>query len=468
MAAGSKSKGSKAVSDATPTTVESPKWNLSTDAARTFISGNPGGEEYKRLTNYLTESLQMPNLIILSGCGTSIEAGGPSMWDLWNLCLGKNKDESGEYRLGRSKKDQRLFNLAVNAGIKVHYCTSEEDKKPFDLSHVKWSGENIEEFLSRVDAYLQFNKDEEIQDYRDAAKTIILDRCRDIRSSADNLAHVAFLQRITLRQPNLPRPKIFTTNYDTCFERAAGLTAHAVIDGFSFTFPRVFDPRFFDYDIIEKGEYEKRAIQAKAIKLYKIHGSVNWKRTLIADESSGDLNEDIISIDEAANADDVCMIFPSQHKYQQSYIQPHLELMAQYLRTLRQPETCLMVIGFGLNDDHLVAPLLSAIKTNAHMRTIFVTKGLKDVYDTMRPDAIAAGKSASGVSKYSKYWTKMIELQNEGYDVTFISAEFGQFANKLLPGSPRQNATEDLIEKLKALMEISELKVGGAEDGNES
>jgi hypothetical protein len=76
---------------------------------------------------------------------------------------------------------------------------------------------NIEEFLSRCDAFLQVNKDTDVSNFVGDCKKVILD----------------------------PRLKIFTTNYDLCFERAAGDLGLVVIDGFSFMQLRNYDSPFF-------------------------------------------------------------------------------------------------------------------------------------------------------------------------------------------------------------------------------
>ena len=122
-----------------------------------------------------------------------------------------------------------------------------------------------------------------------------------------------------------------------------------VVDGFSFTQPRKYDPRFFNYDIVrrphtneDQGSYLEGIFQ-----IYKLHGSVNWAR-----------NKDG-SIEEKQNptSEEACLIYPAKGKYQQSFLQPHLELMSQYLVALREPNTCLIVTGFGFNDNHLSEPI---------------------------------------------------------------------------------------------------------------
>src|SRR4029077_19894449 len=106
---------------------------------------------------------------------------------------------------------------------------------------------------------------------------------------------------------------------------------------------------------------------------YKLHGSVNWARTA----------DGYVEATENATAENVCMVYPAKGKYQQSYVQPHLELVSQYFSALREPNTCLIVTGFGFNDDHLAEPILAAVRTNPHLRLIIVNPLADDL--TARP-----------------------------------------------------------------------------------
>jgi hypothetical protein len=73
--------------------------------------------------------------------------------------------------------------------------------------------------------------------------------------------------------------------------------------------------------------------------LYKLHGSTNWSRR----------NTNSYIIEQAENVtENSCMIFPAKGKYQQSYIQPHLELIARFSQSLREPNTCLIIAGLDL------------------------------------------------------------------------------------------------------------------------
>lgn len=354
----------------------------------------------------LLASLQMRNLVVLAGSGTSLgSAGGPSMSDLWKSCL-KCDEESGQ-----------PSELAKGVLAKVGYVVDQQ-------------GKNIETLLSRCDAYHQLHPDESVQDFVRRAKQTILTECSDFLS--DNreerlAAHSTFLHRMSRRRARDPRLKLFTTNYDLCFEAAAAHQASVPITGFSFTEPRFFDPRFFDYDIVRRSAVESEAgtpVEG-VFHLYKLHGSVNWNRT----------EAGYIEIAADPPPDTAVLVYPADGKYQQSYVQPHLELMSQYLAALREPNTCVVVIGFGFNDSHLSEPILSAIRANPHLRLIVV-------------DSRAREKSREGGDDSNEVCRILMSWVSGGYDVWLVNATFSQFA-KLIPDLRALSAGERLRRSIR-------------------
>lgn len=359
------------------------------------------------LKEMLLSSLQMQNVSVLAGSGTSLTGtvNGPSMSDLWSevkkIIV---KDGSGGDVNIESVKSKVHYNPAAETDV------------------------NVEEFLSRCESYLQVVNEINVKDFVQSANKKLLDMCSFVNDKTDLSSHRTFLHRLSRRRVRDSRLKLFTTNYDLCFERAAGMNGFVVIDGFSFSYPRSYDPRFFGYDIVRRprigedlGNYLEGVIQ-----LYKLHGSVNWER--------GD-NCDIYEKEKPA-PEKACLIYPAKGKYQQSYIQPHLELMAQYLSTLREPNTCLLVIGFGFNDDHLSEPIYSAIKSNPHLRLIIAN--------------ISAENNLSKLSECHKYWKWFKELAQSGEDIWFINASFYDLAN-LLPDLRSLTKAERLAKSVKAI-----------------
>lgn len=290
------------------------------------------------LNQHLLSAMQMQNIVVLAGSGTSLgNAQGPSMKDLWNLCT-------------KEKKQKEFTSDALGIFKITSYDISDESKV------------NIEEFLSLCEAHLTIKENSAIRGFLEKCKQIILSACSFQKTEISLAAHKTFIHRLSRRRVRDSRLKLFTTNYDTCFEEAAGSHGIVVMDGFSFSRPREYNSKFFDYDIVKRSSnsINTENYLEGVFQLYKLHGSVNWEQ------------EEGRIIEKDATPQGVRMIFPAKGKYQQSYIQPHLELMARYLTALREPNTCLLIIGFGFNDDHLSEPILSAIQSNPYIKVVIV------------------------------------------------------------------------------------------------
>lgn len=351
------------------------------------------------LKETLLTSLQMQHIVVLAGSGTSLgPVGGPSMKDLWDAAIGKTPNKA-----------------ATDTVKKINY----------DLTTP-----NIEEFLSKAEAYLQVKDDADVKRFVNSCKKVILEKCSTFLEVGKLDAHKTFLHRLSRRRIRDPRLKVFTTNYDLCFEQAASALGGVVIDGFSFTPPRHYDPRYFGYDIIRRprsSEDQGNYLEGVFL-LYKLHGSVNWARSangLIQEKTN-------------PSPDEACLIYPARGKYQQSFLQPHLESISQYLAALREPNTCLIAIGFGFNDDHLSEPLLSAVRSNPHLRLIIANPGITD-------------QEREGVNA-NRYWRDFFTLAKEGEDVWFINASFQDFA-KLVPDLKSLTPADRLMKTIQSIAE---------------
>jgi len=64
------------------------------------------------------------------------------------------------------------------------------------------------------------------------------------------------------------------------------------------------------------------------------------------------------------------IIYPRDTKFETSYQQPFLEMMARFQAALREPNTGLLICGFGFNDPHLVEPIVTALRSNVSLRVV--------------------------------------------------------------------------------------------------
>ena len=362
---------------------------------------NKAEQARESLKNTLLQSLQMQHLIVLAGSGCSLHAGGPSMGDLWKAVVGEPP-----------------LSQAATAAKSSRY---------------KLENKNIEAFLSQIGASLSIKPNMRTKSFLDNAQRTILEKCSAFLDDKKLSTHEILLHRLSRRRTRDQRLRIFTTNYDLCFERAAANVGCVAIDGFSFMAPRQYDPRYFDFDIIRRphsGEDNGNYLEGVFL-LYKLHGSVNWEKT-----------DDGIVEKEKPDAQKACLIYPASGKYQQSYNQPFIESISQYLAAIREPNTCLLIVGFGFNDDHLSEPLLSAVRSNPHLRLIIVDPNAKD--NATQADELG-----------NRHLKELFKLSARGEDVWFINERFEQFAERI-PDLKSLTPAERLFKDIKGIAKAHE------------
>jgi hypothetical protein len=365
-------------------------------------------ENKERIQSVLSSSLKLPNISFFAGSGTSLgEVGGPSMGDLWRKSMWVNHEaepQSSDYGL--------LHNVATRVMDKVRY---QELENP-----------NIEHFLSRCEAFLQFDHDEEVLDYVRDVKETILFECTDFleQATANISSYQMLLQKLARRRVRDPRLKVFTTNYDMCFETAASELGMMVVDGFSYSRRRKFNGQYFNYDVVKR-ENDSHEFVEGVFKLFKLHGSVSWTR-----EGNSIIESQKVAPDNAA------LIYPAKGKYQQAFVQPYLELLSRYLESIRESNNCLIIAGFGFNDDHLSEPILSAITSNPSLKLIIADF-------SAHQHILNNGENGS-----SPYWAKFHELAVNGYDVHFINGSFSDFIS-LIPNLKAISPAEQLVNAFR-------------------
>jgi len=289
-----------------------------------------------RLEQFLTDVLTAENLLVLAGLGTTLclKASGkapapPSMADLWDAA---------------ATKAGSTFD-AIKA--KVRYTSPE-------------GGDNIESLLSQCQLAQALDPSDAVRDFISNTEALIVARCRFVDSDTDLTIHEAFLRKVARRSTRLPRTKIFTTNYDVCFETAGGRARFTIVDGFSHGQPQEFDGAYFTYDLVRRDQdREIPDYIPNVFHLHKIHGSVDWELR----------DDQIVKVPYAAKP---LIIYPRHSKFEASYNQPFIEMQSRFQLYLRQANTGVLVLGFGFNDAHIWQPLISSIRSNVSLKAVFV------------------------------------------------------------------------------------------------
>jgi hypothetical protein len=148
--------------------------------------------------------------------------------------------------------------------------------------------------------------------------------------------------------------EIFTTNYDTLFERALEDERVPIFDGFV----GARRPFFSAASLVRPPAMPGSAWT----RLWKLHGSINWHMADFLDDKNR-----IIRGAESAEGE---LIFPSLHKYDESRKQPYASMLDHLGRLLDHPTGALLVvIGYSFGDQHINEIVFDALdnRDGAHV-----------------------------------------------------------------------------------------------------
>lgn len=297
----------------------------------------------KAIDSFLLNGLNATNLLLLTGAGSSfcVENGtasklkvktAPGLPDLWDAAKAAVGGANFDKVLGiipNGKKITDIEKLLTQCKLFVAL-----------YGEADTNGKIIVEFITK-------------------AESAILARVDFVDAETDLISHQAILRKLVRRGVRKPRTKLFTTNYDLAFEYAARLQRFVVIDGFSHAAPPLFDRSHFGLDIVRRDNAKDAPDYLDSVvQLYKLHGSIDWRRTATEIiRSRGDEGKPVL-------------IYPRDSKYQEAFEPPYLDMMSAFQSALREPDTTLLVAGFSFNDSHLAQPVLAALESNMSFRLV--------------------------------------------------------------------------------------------------
>jgi hypothetical protein len=362
----------------------------------------------KEIMRVLFDIVHTQNLIVLAGPGTS-------------LCL---KNEAGETRAP-------TMNALWQAVQRE--CISEE------AGFFSWTdilriakhpegNENIEELLARCKAAEVFETGDDqrrIQEFVAHAERIIGAEFDFLEDHEDLSSHTAFLRRLARRSNRRARLKLFTTNYDRCFEHAAQNSGFVIMDGFTPSHPSIFDPMYFGYDIVRRGvEADAPDFIENLFQLYKIHGSIDWE-----------FDKKARRIKKVRNTDKPLLVYSGSTTLEPAFAPPYSEMMSSFQTAIRQRDVGLVVVGYDFNDSHIAESILATIKTNLAMKVVIISSGVDER------------------SNFNPYLRKICKLIDQGDSrISLIDAEF----EEIVPILPDATAMTELERHAKRMRAIGE------------
>lgn len=208
------------------------------------------------------------------------------------------------------------------------------------------TGRNLEEALSRlrrISALL--DGDATLDDLSKAAATE-LDRlvCAAIVKNlsidnADLTAVYNFAAWAARAAYHLP-VELFTPNYDLLLETALEKLGVPYFDGFVGN----LRARFHTELVEATREADGECVPSFFVRLWKLHGSVNWQRIE---------NGEVVRLGQPVSGVSAAAIYPSDTKYEESRRVPFVVLHDRLRRALRQSETLVIIAGYSFSDSHL-------------------------------------------------------------------------------------------------------------------
>lgn len=309
------------------------------------------------------------DIIILLGAGASVQAGIPASQQMI---------EKIEARLKKHdwKEFQELYylvksSIAYAAGIKgifdsrdfynvevlVHTLNELErrEKHPIYPFISDWKSHLIQvarQDFSRIESF----------------RTNILNELKGW-VQLDNESEADYFKGLKKLQQHITYPlKIFSLNYDLCVERCDG-DNFRVESGFEQTGKkRIWDWRRFD----ESNPNQ----EVPQVFLYKMHGSIDWKR---------DENDNILKTDDKGArtpGDELPLIFGTDRKLEAG--DPYLFYAYEFRRCTLESKV-ILCIGYGFGDTHINKMMKQALNAEPVMRLAVV--------GNVKPDEVAGKKT---------------------------------------------------------------------------
>lgn len=289
--------------------------------------------ELQELKLRLRKYLELENVSILTGAGTSFHLGSPIIRKIPENLKIELKNQIENYFTDIEKPSyEDLFNcLQADKFLKIQ------------------KGENYETIQNCI-----YEMQKWLFKECDTNKTKIIDDKDEHLKEDRYYYHELFLKKLLQRPNNLKRVNLFTTNYDLAFDYALDNLGIHYIDGFSGVHNRCFRPEVYDYDIYYPGQSVSGKVHRaeKVLRYYKLHGSLSW----ISEEESVSNPYGIKEITNSNFELDVSqqlMIYPCVSKKTFTLDLPYSELFRHFSQAVIQPQSVLITLGYSFYDEHI-------------------------------------------------------------------------------------------------------------------
>ena len=385
------------------------------------------------LKNKLREFFNLKNINFLFGAGTSSGAIPTMKGLLATLSFDgeRGKEEKNEFDSIKNKVGENLEEiLRVLYSAKTYYSGIDDD-----TTEANQRRDIHQNLISKIEKHIfdSINVDFDKEESQDILKL-----------------YKNFYQKLALRNKDLARIRVFTTNNDLFNETALDSLNIHYINGFGGGLRKFINPALFNYTWSKRMDtsINKYEPVENMVYLYKIHGSINWRETK-------PLSNNYFEIEELASknfvSEDSVLIYPTPTKQDKSLGTPYVDLFREFQNKLLEPHSVLFVIGYGFNDRHVNEIIYRALATNSTINVVIFGKRPKEKERINKPIFFINDNRIFNIS--GEIWS-----EDENGNRTSIRTvnHFEFIVNELLPNldaskDGETNTLENFVQQLKQI-----------------
>lgn len=338
--------------------------------------------------------------------------------------------------------------ISTMAGLFQDFIDLNPDFKILGVDIQDKVNRNLEELMDFMNALRQVNHIKPIQNEIDSkieiVKKFITEKVIQ-GMECEELAEIYKKFYLKTISSNRKSPiNVVTTNYDMYNERALDELNFIYNNGFTGSYMRTFNPNMYRYMYVDNMNLNKDVWNRvdHFYNLYKIHGSISWKKDedKISEISIGEIDKSSLKN---------VMIYPTPLKDRSTLMVPYTDLMRSFQDNLTKKNSVLITLGYSFGDDHINRIILNNLSIPSFRLII-----LGEV-EYMNDEGEIVD-------------TNIGKLRNmDDSRITVINSEgkihyFKEFVEKLMPAIPNEE-----LEKQKISEQInkvfSELSINGGD-----
>ena len=371
------------------------------------------GDCLKAIKQKIVELSNVKNIHFLLGAGTS-SAAIPSMKAMQEDISKEieNSDNAGLKALYQSIKSDNLEKTLNILYAKKHFlegCVETNGSQENEGATEKNEREIVDELIKHIQdtMFLKINADFSCNN---SASTLEL--------------YKNFYQKIVLRNKDLARVNIFTTNNDLFNEKTLDNLNINYNNGFGGGHERAFNPARFRYTLSKKidANLEKFEPIENMVYLYKLHGSISW----IEKEGNSLFNVQEIPVigGTKKNDDSHVLIYPTPLKQNQSLGSPYSDLIREFQTKLALANSVLFIIGYSFSDEHLNNIIYQTLASNSSISIVifgeYANAPLSSINDSRIYRVFGENSAKEKIHYFEYIVNSILPFSDENKDKTLI------------------------------------------------